>query len=481
MKRLLSLILCAVMVLGLCACGASAGEGGAAAETTAAAATGGSFRVGYGKQDITPEGQVAMGGYGRSNLRLSKGVLSYLYATCIAITDADDNTLLIYGLDLMGVGTALNFRKDISEATGVPVDNIVMSASHTHSAPDYDEKTSGNTAALEKLKLGLVKSAQIAMEDRKEAKMYGGSIQAVGMNFVRHYVMNDGTYCGDNFGSKASGYARHATDADAQLQLIKFVREGDNDIWLTNFQTHPHQTGGSKKYDLSADIVGEYRANMEKDLGVEVVYLSGASGNINSRSRITEENATEDWRAWGVKMAEYAQKVEFTELNTGKVQAATYEFQAAINHNDDQWASVCDDLANRWNKGEITTAQLKELGLTYGVKLNSPYHAQAIRSRAKMGNYNTFLIQAYSFGDVGLAAFPGEQFDTNGKFIKDNSPFAMTIVATKANGENGYFPSQFAFDVSGGYECDTTKYVPGTAEKLADQYVAMLTEQRNNQ
>ena len=479
MKKIVSILLIAVLLLGLCACGAASGAEGGAAETTAAAS--GGFRVGYGKADITPDGPVAMGGYGKADQRISKGVLSYLYATCIAITDADDNTILIYGLDLCGVGTAMDFRKNVSEATGVPEENIMMSASHTHSAPDYSVATSGQGAALNKLKNGLIKAAETAMEDRKEAKMYGGSIETEGMNFVRHYLMNDGTYAGDNFGSTASGYASHASEADSQLQLIKFVREGDNDIYLTNFQTHPHQTGGSSKYDLSADIVGEYRTNMEKALGCEVLYLSGAGGNINSHSRVKEEQATPDWKAWGVKMAEYAQKVEFTELNTGKVQAATYEFQAAINHNDDQWASICDDLANRWNKGEITTAQLKELGLTYGVKLNSPYHAQAIRSRAKMGNYNTFLIQAYSFGDVGLAAFPGEQFDTNGKFIKDNSPFAMTIVATKANGENGYFPSQFAFDVSGGYECDTTKYVPGTAEKLADQYVAMLTEQRNNQ
>ena len=50
MKRLLSLILCAVMVLGLCACGASTAAEGGAAETTAAAS--GGFRVGYGKQDI---------------------------------------------------------------------------------------------------------------------------------------------------------------------------------------------------------------------------------------------------------------------------------------------------------------------------------------------------------------------------------------------------------------------------------------------
>ncbi len=478
MKKLVAITLALIMLLSLCACGTSApaGEG---AEATAAA--GGGFRVGYGKADITPEGQVAMGGYGKSSERLSTGVLSYLYVTCIAITDAEDNTILIYGMDLCGISYPLKYRQDISDATGVPVENMMMSASHTHSAPDYGTPTSGSSDALDKLVDGLIDASVTAMEDRKEAKMYGGSIDVEGMNFVRHYICNDGTYAGDNFGDGSSGYAGHASQADPQLQLIKFVREGDKDIYLTNFQTHPHQTGGSSKRDLSADIVGEYRIAMEKALDCEVLYLSGAGGNINSHSRIKEEQATADWRAWGVKMAEYAQQVEFTELATGKVQAAATRFEAAINHTYDGIAGICGTLRKQWDKSEITTAQLKQIAWeTYGIKLNSAYHAGAISNRASMGPTNDFGISAFSFGDVGLAAFPGEQFDTNGKFIKENSPFAMTIIATKANGENGYFPSQFAFDVSGGYECDTTRYVPGTAERLADTYVEMLTEQFNN-
>ena len=411
---------------------------------------------------------------------MSTGILSYLYTTCIAVTDADDNTILIYGMDMCGCSDAVKLIPEISKETGVPEGNIMVSASHTHSAPSLTTPTSGSADALKKFEKGMIEAAKIALEDRKPARMFGGSIETEGMNFVRHYLCNDGTYCGDNFGDSSSGYAGHSSKADPMLQLIKFVREGDNDIYLTNFQTHPHQTGGSSKYDLSADIVGEYRIAMEKALGCEVLYLSGAGGNINSRSRIAEENATPDWRAWGVKMAEYAQKVEFTELKTGKVQAAETEFTADINHTTDSLVSVCSELSKKWNASEITTAQLKEMALSYGVKLNSPYHASAIVSRAGMADSKSFPIRAFSFGDVGLVAFPGEQFDTNGKFIKDNSPFEMTIIATKANGENGYFPSQFAFDVSGGYECDTTKYVPGTAERLADQYLEMLAEQFNN-
>ena len=477
MKKIISVLLVLVLVLGLMACGASEQTGGNA-DTTAAPENGG-FRVGYGKENITPDGPVGMGGYGRSDQRISNGILSYLYVTCIAITDADDNTILVYGMDLCGCGDATRFRANISAATGVPEDNIMVSASHTHSAPDYGVDTGHQGAALNKLKDGLIKAAETALEDRKPARMFGGSIEVEGMNFVRHYICNDGTYAGDNFGDASSGYAGHATKADPQLQLIKFVREGDNDIYMTNFQTHPHQTGGSGKFDLSADIVGEYRMHMENDLGCEVLYLSGAGGNINSRSRIAEENATPDWKAWGKQMAKHAQSVEFTELNTGKVQASVVEFEAQINHADDAFAAVCGDLRRKWDKGELTTAQVKELGLTYGIKLNSPYHAGAISSRASMGRSGTFQIWAYSFGDVGLVAFPGEQFDTNGVFIKENSPFKMTLIGTKANGENGYFPSQLTFEY-GSYEVDTTKYVCGTAELLADRYVELLTEQFNN-
>ena len=179
-------------------------------------------------------------------------------------------------------------------------------------------------------------------------------------------------------------------------------------------------------------------------------------------------------------MAEYAKSIQFQPLNTGKVQVSKTTFTAKINHQWDDYAGICRELRSRWDKGEIETADVIALGAEAGIKLNSPYHAGAIGSRASMGDSSSFDIQAASFGDVGFVSAPYEMFDTNGVFIKENSPFAITFVATCCNGGNGYFPSRFAFDTYGGYECDTTKYVPGSAEELADNYIAMLTEQYNN-
>ena len=438
------------------------------------------FKVGYGKENITPDEPVPMGGYGRSDQRISTGILSYLWATCVAITDAEGDTLLLMSVDLCNSAEASRAAPEISKATGVPVENIVISATHTHSAPDYSyTQLAAVSRALQKTHDGLKRAALTAMEDRKAAQMYGASVQTANMNFVRHYICNDGTYAGDNFGSGASGYAGHATDADPVMQLIKFTREGDNDIILTNFQTHPHRTGGSQKYDISADIVGEYRAAMEKDLGVEVIYFSGAGGNVNPTSRISKENVAKDYKEHGKMLAQYAKSAEYKPLNTGKVQASKMNFEAEINHADDAYASVCADLRARWDRGEITTAQVISLGAAAGIKLNSPYHAGAIRNRAKMGKSNSFPIWAYSFGDVGFVAAPYEMFDTNGMYIKANSPFEYTVISTVANKTNGYFPSDAAFGY-GCYEVDTTSYVRGTAERLVDAYLEMLTEQYND-
>ena len=64
-------------------------------------------------------------------------------------------------------------------------------------------------------------------------------------------------------------------------------------------------------------------------------------------------------------------------------------------------------------------------------------------------------------------------FDTNGREIKDGSPFKATFVVTCANDGIGYIPSQMAYD-HGCYGADTGKFIPGTGEILAQEYVKML-------
>ena len=145
MKKFLCVLLAAVSILSLCACGA-----GKEAQTEPpakedvsdlAVATGlkdGQVLVGYAKCDITPEDSVPMGGYGNPDQRMSTGFLDYLYATILVITDKYDNTAILVGMDLCGSKAGLfdTLRSVFAEKYGIPESSIVFSASHTHAAPD---------------------------------------------------------------------------------------------------------------------------------------------------------------------------------------------------------------------------------------------------------------------------------------------------------------------------------------------------------
>lgn len=470
MKKLLAIIL---TLLLLAACAAPAAPG---AETVATEGAAG-FRVGFAMADITPDEPVPLGGYSRSDLRISQGFISRLYASCLAVTDGEGETVLLFSMDQHNAHHTDEIRKAVSKATGVPAEHIVISMTHTHSAPDLTNKKQLSIQSYFVLLEKQAAAAAVeALADRKPATISGGSIATEGLNFIRHYKMNDGTYAGDNFGDTSSGYAGHHHDADPTLQLLKFSREGGKDIYVTNFQTHPHQTGGFEKYDVSADVVGEYRAAMEQATDAHVMYFSGAGGNINSTSRIKEEQVTKDHKAWGAKLAEYAQKIQLQPLETGAVKVTTQVFKGEVNHSLDAYAALCKDLYEQWDAGKIDADEVKRRGEEAGIKLNSGQNARSISQRATMGKTYDFDIATVSFGEVAMVVAPFEMFDTIGVYIREGSPFGMTFIATLANGTVGYLPTRETFEY-GSYETDSCRFSPGIAEEVADAFLAMLKAQ----
>lgn len=72
---------------------------------------------------------------------------------------------------------------------------------------------------------------------------------------------------------------------------------------------------------------------------------------------------------------------------------------------------------------------------------------------------------------------PYEQFDTNPKYVRDNSLYAMTFALGYSNDMIGYMPSAQAFPHSG-YEVTGCPFIGGTAEELADEFLSLLDEMR---
>ena len=81
----------------------------------------------------------------------------------------------------------------------------------------------------------------------------------------------------------------------------------------------------------------------------------------------------------------------------------------------------------------------------------------------------------FRMGEFALVGFPGEPFTDIGRQVKEASPAKMTFAACCANGYEGYYPMQSAFD-EGGYEARSSRYRAGTAEGLIKEGKAVLGE-----
>ena len=471
MKRVLSLVLVFALCLGLCACGGS--ETGEISTQASAVAAESVYLVGYGKVDITPKYEVTLQGNGDDNVRIATGYNSYIYAICVAITDPEGNTALLISVDSCAFSTELSdqIRDQIVRETKIPRENIAVSAIHQHSTPSIRGQY------VQDAREGTVESALKALEDRAPATVEINSVVTENMNFVRHYLMNDGTYCGAHFGSESSGYKDHAYDSDPEMQLVKFRRTGDKqDILLTNFQCHPHMGAYNENYySIHADWVGIYRDEIEATLGVLPIYFSGAGGDMNSNSRIKEENPTKDYKEHGKKMAEYAAGAEdsYTSVELGPVKCKEVIHRANVNHAEDHLVDIASKIVTLWEETRDTSASMASYR---GLGINSVYHAGAIVSKSKLGETAEIpSVSVITFGDVALVSAPYEMFSPNGIYIKETSPFAMTVIATQSNAAVGYLPAKITFTY-GSYETNTSRYEEGTAEVLADLYISMLNE-----
>lgn len=484
MKKFLAIFLTVIMLLSVSACGNQKakvdGDNSPAELQIGEDKYAGQFRVGFGRVSILPDDAVPLGGYGNVEKRLSTGYLDEIFANCIAISDSEGNTVLLYTLDLIGISTknAFDWRTTVSKATGVEETAILMNCSHTHSAPDVAATVVGTlNIYLKKLVNALVESAVKAMDNRSPAEMYYGETEAYGLNFVRHYFGDDGTCLGDNHNDTDYGgtIVRHTTDADPTLYMLKFARTEDKDIYYTNFRAHATMTGGLAKYDISADFVGYYRECFEESLDAYCVYSQGAAGNINPKSRFSSENKYTYFRDHGKALSEYAINLasNLTKVETGEVKNNEYIFSGNVNHTEDSKVAFAQIVQQYWNSSNDSSGS-KRLAMSYGIA--SQYHANAIIAKSKLGATFDLNIDVVSIGDeVGITFVPFEQFDTNSCFIIENSPFKYTIANAYTNGRNGYIPSNYGYDY-GCYESDTTKFQKGTGEAIASQLVTMLQQ-----
>ena len=126
---------------------------------------------------------------------------------------------------------------------------------------------------------------------------------------------------------------------------------------------------------------------------------------------------------------------------------------------------------NEYYKATGDRKGTREMGKPYGI--NTEKHAARIISNASLGKTQDVLLKAFCIGDIGFICLRYEMFDSDGMYVKENSPFRQTFIIGYNEDGKGYLPSKLS-EAHGGYEVDNNVFVLGTAQLLADEYLKML-------
>ncbi len=427
------------------------------------------FQAGFARGDVTPP--VGAGLVGFFVRRESVGMLDPLLVSVLAVSDGE-RKLLILSLDNLGIEqpSSLIIRNRIAEGTGVAPGDIFLHCTHTHSAhtmtmgpryqADFDGEVFDAGVAV------MVKTAKEALADLAPATVHINACETpVPISFIRRYRMKDGSVR-TNPGFLNPDIDHPIGEADHRVALTLFKREGKPEIALINFQTHPCVVGG---YRFSADYPHFLRDTYEAVMpDSRCIFINGASGDTNHFDVTTPEDLPRDGyefaRHMGRTLAGTAISLHAMarRIDPLPLRASQKTVAVPTNRETDEekltWAAHIKELYEQQRYTEVCPE---------GGMLLTTTIAEATRMlRMKDApEEKELLVSGLRLGEFSLIGFPGEPFTEIGLRMKEHSCARMTYVGCAANGYEGYFPMQSAYD-EGGYEAKTSPYKGGVAEHL---------------
>ena len=424
------------------------------------------FCAGFGRADMTPDVLPILLGSGT----MADAVHDPLYASCTAVSDGENVALLIH-MDMKDMPRAffLAAAEEIEKETGVPRENVILNATHTHNCPHTSRNDPVCVAWRRRGQLAAAKAAKEALSDLAPAEISIGKGLTPGYAFVRRYLMADGTYKGIQSANPCEEYVAHETEADPELRVIRFERQGKKDIVLANWQCHAASAAGFHRGKISADFIQQLRV-LEGELDIHFAYHNGASGNINMLDKL-HHRIFENYAKLGEGVADVIRKTlsNMEKAESGKVRVRTALLQGAVQQDSDKRREGAKEWAR--SAPDEKEAVLKKYGFA------SMYEAIAINTRAGMAKTEEIPLSAISFGDVAFATTPFESFDINARQTREASPYKMTFSCAYTNGALGYMPAREIFP-HGEYEVYVSRFECGTPEKCVEALTKMLQENK---
>ena len=451
------------------------------------------MQVGTGVTEITPPEGYPMSGYFYE--RGATGTLDPLYAKAVVFKQGDSSAALIV-CDMIGVDLQLTeaIRGKVVELTGIPAENIVVAATHSHTGPNYKADLlayleNNNAPGRARYIPYLVDRCSTAAADATHAlrpvTLRVGEGREEGVSFNRRFVLKDGTVrtwakLADDDVVKAAG------PIDPAIGLVTFTPTAGEATGptaaLVNFSLHCDTVGGTL---YSGDFPGHIERVLRRDLGSNFVsvFATGPCGDINhadptgaprrssaeigERLALAAEQALPDLQPVTPSLAVRRTVLQMPLQTYTAEDLAWAKDLKTRKAAGEKFKTTIDAKASKFIRLERLRTGVPDAGRDTG-ESGLPVHDGSDSLPAE--------VQVIRLGaDTALVALPGEIFVELGLAIKAGSPFAHTFVIELANDNPAYVPTRQAMQ-QGGYEANNSLYAAGSGERLVATALELLNE-----
>mgnify|MGYP002623644588 CR=1 FL=1 len=411
-----------------------------------------------------------------------------LHARAVVFSDGK-TTLAMVVVDNLGVSPeAIEEAKAIaSKSTDIPVENMLICSTHTHSAPRSSETEGDSPGAIYRQRLvdGMAQSIIDAHAALQPAAVGFGTHPLPEEVFNRRWYLKPNRMPLNPFGGMDQVKMNPGTNPDV-LDRPAGPTDPDIDvISVRNAKGKPlalfanyalHYVGGVPRGTVSADYFGEFARLMPSRLraGDDFVAMmsNGASGDINNIPFTVTRPPREPFEQIRIVARKAADTAWFAqrkiEEHDSDVTLDMVERELTLKYRKPTEEQLQEARAILAIKDEAAIARLPKRAVPY---------AQRTINASKRDETLTIKLQAIRIGEFAIVGIPFETLVEIGLDLKDQSPFDETMVIGLANGRHGYLPTPRQH-LLGGYETwlGTNHVQKDASDIITKQLLEMLGE-----
>ncbi len=401
------------------------------------------FRAAVVKVDITPTDSQMLAGYAA---RKSTGVLDHIYHRIVILNDGKTEFFLISTeigkmspSEYDKIATHLKKKFDIDPA------NFWWSVTHTHSAPEvgppglsgifmperyrHPVGTEYTKLAEQKLIEGIVEARKMLTPARLGTGW--GFSQA---NINRRAVDTDG---------KASLGLNPDGAVDRRIGLIRIDKvDGTPMVLIANYPMHGTVLSG-ENLKISGDAPGIVAEYIEQKLGVPLLFINGAAGNLAPIYSVYPNPRS-------------GHLGQFRVLLGDKILEANRMISSTIND-----VTLSPSL--------LIVETPRKSGMDWPTDLAN--YTRTTKSGEKMVRLPIRFLRINT--DLAIWSAPLELFCEISNEIRRQSPFTYTFYFGYCNGNLGYLLPESEYKY-GGYEPSVSPFTPAAARHLTESVITYL-------